>query len=63
MAETYAVKVENGIAKLYKSDCNYPKIICNEAVDAVVKGEEVHITMKTGKTKVFSVKGFLKKII
>ena len=58
MAEMYSVKVENGSAKLYKQDGAPARTLCGGAQSAVVKGQEVHVTMAGGKVKVYDVRGF-----
>jgi len=63
MAGVYSVKVENGYVKLFKSNDNFDRHICGNAVGAEVKGNEVHVTMKDNKVKVYSVKGFYKKTL
>lgn len=63
MAEVYTVKVEEGVVRTYKQNGEPAKTLCNGAVRAQIKGEEVLVTMKIGKVKVYSVRGFYKGTI
>ncbi len=63
MEGAYSVKVENGYVKLFKSNGDFKRHICSNAVGAELKGNEVHVTTKDNKVKVFNVKGFYKKTL
>lgn len=56
MADTYVIKVENGNAKLYKSNGAFVRSLCSGAQSGVVSGDEAHVTMKDGKVKIYGVK-------
>lgn len=63
MADTYVLKVENGNAKLYKSNGSFVRTICSDAQSGVVSSDEVHVTMKNGKVKIYGVNGSFKRTI
>ena len=63
MAEKYEVKVENGMVRLFKQNGNFERYLCGDAESAEVKGDEVHVTMKNKKVRIYSVKGFFKKTL
>lgn len=63
MADTYVLKVENGNAKLYKSNGSFVRSICSEAQSGVVSGDEVHVTTKDGRVKIYGVNGSFKRTV
>ena len=58
MAENYTVRVEDGFVRLYRQDGTPERTLCSGAVHAEIRGEEVLATMKGGKVKAYSVRGF-----
>lgn len=62
MAETFTVKVENGVAQLYRKDGKYVRVICAGALSARVKDDEVIVQMQGGQEKIYSVRGFFKSM-
>lgn len=60
MPEKYTVSVKDGFVHTCKQDGTPEKTICSGATSAEIKGEEVVVTMKDGKVKVYSVRGFYK---
>ena len=63
MADSYTVKVENGSVKLFGSGGEFLRRICGNAVEACVKGDEIHVKTNDNKNKGYSVKGFYKKTL
>jgi len=63
MADTYVVKIVGGNAKLYKSNGTFIRTVCSGAQSGVVSGDEVHVTMKDGKVKIYGVNGGFKRTI
>lgn len=61
MAETFLVKVENGVARLYRKSGELERVICAGARNAEVKGDEVIVQMQGGQKKIYSVRGFFKR--
>jgi hypothetical protein len=61
MAEAFVIKVENGIARLYRKSGEPDRVICAGAINAVVKDDEVIVQMQGGQKKVYSVRGFFKR--
>lgn len=62
MAETFVVKVENGVAQLYRKDGKYIRVICAGAHSAKVRDDEVIVQMQGGQEKIYSVRGFFKSM-
>jgi hypothetical protein len=58
MAEAFVVKVENGVARLYRKNGEFDRVICGGALNAKVKEDEIIVQMQGGKKKVYSVRGF-----
>jgi hypothetical protein len=63
MAKQYVVKVENGNVKVFKQNGDFIRRLCGNAKSAELKDDEVHVTTKENKVKVYSVNGFYKKTI
>lgn len=63
MADTYVIKIENGNAKLYKSNGNYIRTMCSGAKSGLVSGDEVQVTMLDGKVKIYAMNGNYKRTI
>jgi len=63
MPDVYKVKVENGNLSIQKTTGGFPRQIVSGAVSGVMVGEEVHVTMKDGKVKVYTVNGFFKRTL
>jgi hypothetical protein len=57
------VKVENGNLIIHKTTGGFPRQICNGAASGVMVGDEVHVTMKDGKVKAYTVNGFFKRTL
>lgn len=62
MSDAYIVKLKNGYARLYNGDDSFVRDICDRAVGAEMKGNEVHVTRRN-KTMVFSLNGIYLKTI
>jgi hypothetical protein len=51
---SYVCKVENGEAKVYKSNGSHYRTLCRDAISGVVSGDEVHVTMSDGKVRIYN---------
>jgi len=49
----YVARVENGRARVI-DECGNGCTLTSDAASAVMNGDEVHVTMKNGKIRVFS---------
>jgi hypothetical protein len=63
MPDAYVLKVESANTKLYKSNGSLVRTIGSGAQSGVVSGDEVHVTMKDGKVKIYGVNGSFKRTI
>ena len=63
MSETHVVKINAGSVLLYRSSGNLLRTLCHGATSAVVQAEEVHVTMTTGRVRIYSLNGNLKRTI
>ena len=63
MADTYNVKIESGNAVIQKVGGGFPRLICSGAVSGVMSGDEVIVTMKDGKVKVYTLNGAYKRTL
>ena len=65
MAEQLVVKIDGKKVELCKSSGAVKKIInVNEdLVGAVLNGDEIHVSTKKGRVRIYSLTGSLKKII
>jgi hypothetical protein len=63
MPEVYTVKIENGSAVIQKVGGGFPRLICSGAVSGVMAGDEVVVTMKDGKVKVYTLNGAYKRTL
>ena len=64
MTDSYVIKIDGGHAKLYKSNGSYQRTIGDSgAKNAVISGDEVHVTMNNGKVKIYGVNGSYKRTI
>ena len=61
MAESYIVKVEAGIVRLYQKNGLFERVICAGALGAEVVDDEIVVEMQGGKKKIYSVRGFFKR--
>ena len=59
--EAFLVRVENGIARLYRKNGAPDRVICAGAMSAVVNDDEVVVQMQGGQKKIYSVRGFFKR--
>ena len=65
MAEQLIVKVDGKKVKLHKNTGSLKKIINvgEEIISAIQQGDEIHVSTKKGKIRVYSLTGSLRKII
>ncbi len=65
MAEQLIVKIDGRKVKLHKSTGSLQKIIVvgEDIVSAIQQGDEIHVSTKKGKIRVYSLTGSLRKII